>query len=114
MEMEESLTVRAKFKVDRTESSLTSIRKADAPDRQYNPEDYETQELRTITMSPVGSNSPENKTFWKYTPSGELKLGTVNPEAWKQFELGQEFYIDFIPAEESAEQKAKRIAKNLT
>lgn len=90
--------IRAKFKVDKVESTLTTMRKTDAPERKYEAEDYESIEIRTIVMSPVGSNSPENKKFWQFTPSGELKLGTVNPEAWKEFELGKEYYIDFSPA----------------
>jgi hypothetical protein len=35
-----------------------------------------TEPLVTIKMNPVISGSEENKTFFKYTPSGEVRLGT--------------------------------------
>jgi hypothetical protein len=89
--------VRAKFRVDRTESTLTTLKKD--LNKGWDAGNMVTQELKTIVMSPVGANNPENATFWKYTPSGEIKLGTINPEAWQQFELGKEYYIDFTPAE---------------
>lgn len=79
------MAVRAKFKVDRIERTL-----------------YSGEELQTIVLSPVyKTNDPEdeNSKFWKWSPSGSLHLGTLNPEASKQFELGKEYYIDFTPAE---------------
>ncbi len=38
----------------------------------------------------------ENKKFFRYTPSGQISIGTLNPAAWQQFELGKEYYVDFI------------------
>jgi hypothetical protein len=35
----------------------------------------------------------------RQSPSGEIKLGTINPAAWEAFELGREYYIDFTPAD---------------
>lgn len=57
------------------------------------------EELVTICLHPVVSGSEENKEFYKYTPSGQIELGTINAEAAKQFELGKEFYVDFSLAE---------------
>mgnify|MGYP001609184673 CR=1 FL=1 len=76
------MAVRAKFKV--TGINLTGW--GDKP-------------LKTITLSPVSQGSPENKAFYEATPSGEMKIGTLNEEAGKQFELGDEFYIDFTKAD---------------
>ncbi len=76
------MTVRAKFKVD----SVTRRKEHDG------------QESQTIRLMPVISGSEENKRFYKYTPSGNIELCTVNPEAGNQFELGKEYYIDFTPA----------------
>jgi len=61
----------------------------------------EKVEMRSIKMSPVGydANNNENSSFWAASPSGELKLQCINPEAWKQFELGKEYYLTFDPAE---------------
>ncbi|MCE9605048.1 MAG: hypothetical protein K8U03_09135 [Planctomycetia bacterium] len=62
-------------------------------------------ELKTILLTPVyGDGNPEheNTKFWNYTPSGRIELGTVNPQASDQFELGKEYYVDFTPAEAPA------------
>ncbi|MCE5247972.1 hypothetical protein LLG88_13755 [bacterium] len=41
------------------------------------------------------NSSEENKTFWKYTPSGKLNVSTVNDGS---FVVGQEYYLDISPA----------------
>lgn len=71
------MTVRAKFKVD----SVTH-----------------RSEGASIKLQPVTSGSAENDQFFRWTPWGAIELGTINPEAAKQFEPGQEFYVDFTPA----------------
>ena len=43
-----------------------------------------------IFMSPVINGSPENEEFYKYTPGGQLSLGTVNPKAAEQIVEGKE------------------------
>lgn len=53
----------------------------------------------TIRLSPVTSGSPENEEFYKWTPGGSIELSVVNDETAQQFELGQEYYVDFTPAE---------------
>jgi hypothetical protein len=53
----------------------------------------------TIKMSPVYSETGENKEFWKYTPCGDLSFYTVNPAAAAKIEQGKEYYIDISPAE---------------
>lgn len=54
---------------------------------------------RTVVLRPVyGDGKTENAQYWRYTPSGEIRLGTVNEAAWSQFKTGQEFYVDFTPA----------------
>lgn len=94
------MSVRAKFKVD-SYSTQMSQSKIDES-KGWDKDNMQPTELRTIVLSPVYGNvdaSEENKKFWQYTPSGRIELGTVNPTAWKQFELGKEYYIDFTPAE---------------
>lgn len=51
-----------------------------------------------IKMHPVTVGSEENMSFWKYTPSGSLKMRIDHPEAIVQFKPGQEFYLDFTSA----------------
>lgn len=55
-------------------------------------------EKGSVTLYPVYSGSEENKKYFDCTPSGKIQLGILNPEAFKQFELGKEYYIDISPA----------------
>jgi hypothetical protein len=92
--------VRAKFKVQSVTASLSSRQKPGATD--WRPESVEPVEMRTIKLVPVmGNGEPEheNTKFWNASPSGVIELGTINPEAWRAFELGGEYYIDFTRAD---------------
>jgi hypothetical protein len=95
------MSVKAKFVVRRFESEIT---------HKHNKEtgEYEPVEVRTVVLAPVYSNDPdsENKKFWDFTPSGEIKLGTVNPAAWQYFALGDEHYVTFKKAEKAEVAKA--------
>jgi hypothetical protein len=73
-------SVRAKFAVERVESNG----------------EYAVVELRAVTRD----DTPENKAFWKYTPSGFVQMTITNPDAVGFFEVRQEYYLDFIPAGE--------------
>jgi hypothetical protein len=70
--------VRAKFKV----TSITEL----------------TGGAKEIKLYPVTSGSEENKEFFKYTPSGEIRLGVLNEEAAKQFVIDREYFVNFTPA----------------
>lgn len=59
----------------------------------------ETRDGKTIHMQPVVDGSQENKSFWRWTPSGELTMNILNKDAASQFEAGKSYYIDFTPAE---------------
>ncbi len=48
-----------------------------------------------VKLSPVTNGSKENEEFFKYTPTGEFVLRTVNESAFLQFTPGEEYYIDF-------------------
>jgi hypothetical protein len=52
-----------------------------------------------VKLTPVTSGSPENENFFKWTPCGQIEMGTINPEAIQQFVPGKEFYVDFTPVE---------------
>lgn len=54
---------------------------------------------KQIKLAPVTSGSAENEQFFKYTPYGSIDIGTVNAEAAAKFTQGQEFYVDFTPAD---------------
>lgn len=53
-----------------------------------------------VELSAVTSGSDENKSWSRYTPSGQLTMGITNPDAVAQFEVGKEYYLDFTPAGE--------------
>ena len=72
------MTVRAKFRVDEVAATVSGS---------------------TVRMSAVTSGSEENKTFFKWTPSAQLSMGTVNVDAAAEFKPGDEFYVDFTKAE---------------
>lgn len=44
----------------------------------------------------VYGDSPENKEFWKWTPTGKLNVSTVKD---KTFEVGKEYYVDLSMCE---------------
>lgn len=94
------MSVKAKFKLNRYETTKNK-RKVD-PKGPWEEKNLESVEMRTLIFSPVyGNGDPnhENTKFWEATPQGEIKLGVVNPEAWKYFELDQEYIITFEKAE---------------
>jgi hypothetical protein len=72
------MSVRAKFKV--TSITYTEVNGA------------------AVALSPVISGSKENEDFFKWTPSGEIRLSTINEDAAVQFKPGTQFYVDFTPA----------------
>ena len=92
------MTVRAKFKVQKIEASL-SMRET-GEKNEHNRPVYAHAEMRTIKLSPVYSDVPgsENKAFWAASPSGSIELGTINQQAWEAFELGGEYYVTFEKA----------------
>jgi hypothetical protein len=92
------VTVRAKFKVNKIE--LTSHRPA-VRDEKGNWVQQDPVQLRTIVMSPVYSDDPgsENRKFWNASPSGEIRLGTINEAAWSAFEIDGEYYVEFKRAD---------------
>lgn len=54
-----------------------------------------------ISLMAVYSDDPnsENKQYWDLTPSGQINLQVLNDAATEKFEVGKEYYVDFIQAE---------------
>jgi hypothetical protein len=52
-----------------------------------------------VEFMAVTDGSEENKRFFKFTPSGTIKLATVNKEAAAQLIPGKQYYVDFTLAE---------------
>ena len=101
------MSVRAKFKVDQIHlmKSTRAVKNEDGTETKDPKTGYSVREdceLRTIIMSPVFANGDpnhENSKFWAASPGGKLELNCINEQAYKQFELGKEYYIDFTPTE---------------
>jgi hypothetical protein len=51
-----------------------------------------------LRFSAVTNGSVENDNFFKWTPSGQLNMGTINETAAAEFEVWKEYYLDFSPA----------------
>ncbi|QQE80912.1 hypothetical protein [Alicyclobacillus sp. SO9] len=47
-----------------------------------------------------GNATEENRIFGDYTPGAEIRMTIKNPDAFKQFELNKEFYVDFTATSE--------------
>jgi len=97
------MSVRAKFICNSYETSLqqgvkTEPRSDGKPREWRRTEDRETVECRTVKLTAVYDGSPENKEFFRFTPSGQISMGVLNPAAWKIFELNKEYYVDFTLA----------------
>lgn len=87
--------VRAKFKV----TSITSTIQSSGVKQEDGSTNYVDEELRTPKLHPVTSGSDENKQFFRWTPGGEISLGTVSKEAGEYFKIGKEYYVDFTEVE---------------
>lgn len=53
----------------------------------------------SVKLMPVTGGSPENESFFKWTPCGEITMGTINVEAAANFTPGKQFYVDFTAAD---------------
>lgn len=54
----------------------------------------------SVVFEPVRSGSEENREFFKYTPSGSIKLGVIGSSVSRQFQVGRDYYVDFTAAPE--------------
>jgi len=46
--------------------------------------------------------SDENNSYARWSPSGRLELTIANPALFDAFEVGEEYYLNFIKAEKPA------------
>lgn len=92
------MTVRAKFKCN---SITITEGSREVKNERGERTGWEPTEMKTITLIPVYSQDPnsENRKFWEASPSGELRLGTINQAASDQFKIGKEYYLDITPVE---------------
>ena len=90
-------SVRAKVKFSRYET--TGYRSKIDAKGPWVPENIQVKEQRTVVFHPVYGDSEENKKFFEATPSGEIKLGIINQDAWPFFELDRDYYVTFEKAE---------------
>ena len=69
--------VRAKFKLIGVEFTQAWIK-------------GQTIDARNLKFCPS-----KDDVFGEFTPSAQLQMTIVPKEAWEQFELGKEYYVDF-------------------
>lgn len=50
---------------------------------------------RQVVLTPVYEENGVNKQWSQATPSGECRMMITNPEAAKQFETHQYYFVDF-------------------
>jgi hypothetical protein len=51
-----------------------------------------------ISLQAVNADSPENKTYSKYTPAASISMTITNEAAYGSFVAGREYYVDFVQA----------------
>lgn len=54
-------------------------------------------ENEQVTLTAVCSDTPENKEWSKWTPSGSFSITINNPGAFGKLSKGHEFFVDFTP-----------------
>jgi hypothetical protein len=59
-----------------------------------------SERVAEIRLFPVyDDGNPENATWSKYTPSGDVRLVVTNPAAIDAFEPGKSYFVDFTLAD---------------
>lgn len=82
-----------KFRLDRIEASF----QASWPDGDKTKQPA-LEETKSLVFSAVVDGSAENKAFFRWTPSGQLRFDTVNGAAVKSALPGEDHYIFVVPA----------------
>jgi hypothetical protein len=54
----------------------------------------------SVRLTPIINGSEENKSFYKWTPGGQIQLSTINKDAAEQLQPGKSYYVDFTKAED--------------
>jgi hypothetical protein len=83
----------AKFRcTERLETTLTS---------QYQPVEGDPAEQKQVTVKLLAAQTTdEDNVDWsKYTPSGQIEMQITNPEAFRQFEVGVDYTVEFRKAQ---------------
>lgn len=62
-------------------------------------EKIETRDGHRLKFSAVVGDSALAEKFFKYTPYGQIEMGTVNEAAASQFKPGKSYYLDFTPVD---------------
>ena len=52
-----------------------------------------------VKFTPVTGGSPENDSFFRWTPFGSIEIGTINQAVLDQMTVGKKYYVDFTEAE---------------
>lgn len=83
-------TTRCKFRCESVKSYNDPKATADAPD---------VKSYEDITLRAHYDESPENKVWSKWTPSGMFQMSVTNPAVFGRFTEGKDYYLDITEAE---------------
>lgn len=83
------MSIRAKFYCTEVAATAQSVGK---------PTDGEIVKLAAVYST--GDNDP-NKSWSKWTPSGQLTLHISNPDALGKFTPGKTYFLDITPADDA-------------
>lgn len=61
-------------------------------------EKTETEYGGKVKFLPVVNGSAENENFFKWTPYGEISIGTINQIVLDKMTVGKDYYVDFREA----------------
>lgn len=77
-------------------SEITQKEQGHNPSYQNKSPHYKVQEV-TFTFVNGNDKDKENAKFWDATPTSQpFKMIIANPEAHGLFEVGKEYYMDFV------------------
>ena len=65
----------------------------------YTSDQAGSRRVKLAAVYPGKDATEEDKSFWKYTPSGSLEMTIDNPPAADLFEIRKSYYLTFEVAE---------------
>lgn len=55
----------------------------------------QSTECKNIALRAVTADTPENKSWSKWTPAGLITMSITNPAAYEQFVVGKQYRLTF-------------------
>jgi hypothetical protein len=97
------MTVKARFRYTGYTAGQISRAKTNNPADGVGVVEIRSMFFNPVYVSPSAPADHPNRAFWEASPSGKIELGTVNPQAWSQFEMGKVYDLTFEEAPPEAQ-----------